>query len=205
MPDLPFIKYYCEKCGLVLKNKNICSLCNNNGSIFNKFIVVFNYKAPISKLIKNFKYYNNILNRKILGELLVDKILSSYKSNNKSNNENSFPEIIIPVPSYAKKLKSRGFNQSMELAIFLSERLNLKLDTAFIVKTKDTLSQVGLDREERLNNLANSFEIKNYTNYKHIAIVDDIVTTSATILALQKVIKNNISDIKVDIWCLAKK
>ena len=202
MKALPFISSNCYKCGIILENqKNICDFCETDISIakFNKFITVFHYQKPISKLIKDFKYKNNILNGKVLSNILKDKILSCYSK------DYNFPDVIIPVPSYGRKLKFRGYNQALEIARFLGKDLNLQVDTGFIIKSKETLSQVGLDSESRLHNLSDSFEIKSHKNYNHIAIVDDIVTTSSTILALNKIIKSNLLDVKIDIWCLAKK
>lgn len=205
LPSLPFLDSYCDKCGLPLnKEKNnkenlilICVHCENDISDFNKFVTVFNYKEPIRKLIKDFKYYNNILFQKVLGDFLFDKILSKYSDNN-------FPEVIIPIPSYKRKLRTRGYNQSIELARYLSKKLNIPLDLNYIIKIKDTKSQVGLDREARLQNLKESFVIKKIKNYNHIVIIDDVVTTGATVLNIKNIINSNDSNVIIDVWCLAK-
>jgi len=205
LPSLPFLNHYCEKCGLPLnkekdlneKKEILCVFCENHISDFNKFITVFNYKEPVRSLIKEFKYYNNILYQKVLGDLLFDKILSKYPNN-------FFPEVIIPIPSYKGKLKARGYNQAIELARYLSKKLNVPLDSNYIIKTKETLSQVGLDREARLQNLKESFCIRESKDYKHIAIVDDVVTTGATIINVKNIINSDTNNAIIDVWCLAK-
>lgn len=200
MSCLPFIDSYCEKCGLALNNTNknkVCIFCQDNVADFNKFITVMNYEEPIKTLIRNFKYHHNILYLKTLGELLKDKILSSYNLDN-------LPEVIIPIPSYAKKLKNRGYNQSIELARYLSKELKIPIDLDYLIKTKDTRSQVGLKKEERIYNVKNSFVINNPRNYKHIAIVDDVVTTFATVWSVKKTISNDINNVMIDAWCIAK-
>jgi len=205
LPALPFLNAYCEKCGLPLNkikevNEQIdvtCVFCANNISDFNKFITVFNYKDPIKTLIKEFKYYNNLVYQKALGDFLLDKILSKYSNN-------SFPQVIIPIPNYKGKLKSRGYNQAIELARYLSKKLNVPLDLNYVIKVKETLSQVGLDREERLQNLKDSFCIKESKNYRHIAIVDDVVTTGTTVINIKNIINSDINNVIIDVWCLAK-
>ena len=197
LPSLPYIKKSCEHCGIILKNSKVCNFCNTQMKEFNKFIAVFYYQPPIRSIIRDFKYYDNYLNGKVLSNMLADKILSSYNNSN-------FPEIIIPVPNYYKKLKSKGFNQAIEISKYLKKKLNIDIDNNFITKIKDTKSQASLDKDARVNNLINSFDIGSFKDYKHIAIVDDVVTTGSTIMIIKKLIQKVLIDVKIDVWCLAK-
>ena len=100
------------------------------------------------------------------------------------------PNIVIPVPLHASRLRSRGFNQSALLAGQVAKQLGVPLLANTLIRLRDTASQAGMNRAERLDNLRNAFAVRKETRIKNrrVLLVDDIITTSATIRAAASVL-----------------
>jgi len=103
------------------------------------------------------------------------------------------PDAIIPVPLHPKKLWKRGYNQAERLAAGISEIIGSPVYAKGLVKAKATASQTSLHRMERMNNVSGSFlQNPSYDlRDKHILLVDDVLTTGATLEACARVILNN--------------
>jgi len=115
-----------------------------------------------------------------LAELIKQRTLEKIKIKN---------PVFIPIPLSPKRLKERGFNQSELIAKCLSDNVI----TNVLYKTRETDSQVSLkDREKRLNNLKDSFGVKNpkLVANKNIILIDDVSTTGATITEAKKVLRD---------------
>ncbi len=92
-------------------------------------------------------------------------------------------DAIVPVPLHPKRLKERGFNQSALLARVLASRLRLPYHPTVLKRIKDTVAQAGLSRTARLANLKGAFLVPRprAIRDKRLLLVDDVVTTTATI------------------------
>ena len=119
------------------------------------------------------------------------------------------PEIIIPVPLHKKRLKERGFNQSVQIALPISKKLDIKINTSICRRIKNTKAQSLISVEKRKNNVKNAFEV-NFKSRKprdlkskHIAIIDDVITTGNTVKNLKKTLLDA-GFSKIDVWCCAK-
>jgi ComF family protein len=95
-------------------------------------------------------------------------------------------DIIVPVPLSLQGLRERGFNQSLLVARHLSKASGIPLEAGVLYKKKDTLPQVGLTRSARLQNLRGAFGTRNKINGKTVLLVDDVITTGATITECTK-------------------
>lgn len=113
-------------------------------------------------------------------------------------------DALVPVPIHPKKEFIRGYNQSTQIAIGISDHLNIPLETNLLKKVKHTESQTKRGRFARWDNVSNNFILqKNKINPKHIGIIDDVVTTGATIEALVRSIQENYPEIRISIISLA--
>ncbi|MDR0754245.1 MAG: ComF family protein [Prevotellaceae bacterium] len=94
-------------------------------------------------------------------------------------------DFIIPVPLHPKKQQSRGYNQSEKICNGLSESLKKPVDSKTVIRSEFTNTQTKKNRMERWRNVSNVFEIKNPEKLKdkHILLVDDVLTTGATLEA----------------------
>jgi len=100
--------------------------------------------------------------------------------------------VIIPIPLSRKKIKKRGYNQAEILGKCLSDKLSIKMETNVLYKIKETISQVEIkDRDKRLKNIKGVFVVKNPEIIKNkiIILVDDIITTGATLNEAGRVLK----------------
>lgn len=113
-------------------------------------------------------------------------------------------DLLIPVPIHPKKEFLRGYNQSEQIANGISEIMNIRVDNRFLKKRSHTGSQTKRGRFARWDNVVNNFILKKQKgNPKHIAIVDDVITTGATLEALIRSIQKNYPDIRISIISLA--
>ena len=124
---------------------------------------------------------------KTLAGILVEHLVIS----GKNTNEIWQNSVLIPVPLDKKKLKSRGYNQSEELAKELSEVLQIPMISDNLIKIKNTKPQMELKKEEREKNLGKAFKIKNSQTLlgKKIFLVDDVYTTGSTMDECAKTLK----------------
>ena len=184
MPLLPFNNgKICVKCSEPIGGEgSYCIHCKNELPLYKKNISVFLYKSPIDKMIRNLKYDN----KKYLSETLSNFIASEVVKM-----DTNF-DFVIPVPLYIDRFIKRGYNQSELLCETLKTKLNLNVDTEILIKSRDTRSQANLSRQERIDNLLNSFKVvdKNKIKGKTILLVDDVFTTGSTINECTKTLLN---------------
>tara|TARA_B110001450_G_scaffold75416_1_gene71825 strand:+ start:2522 stop:3208 length:687 start_codon:yes stop_codon:yes gene_type:complete len=113
-------------------------------------------------------------------------------------------DVIIPVPLHKIKLKSRGYNQVAGFGKKIAETLNIDYNDTTLKRIKNTTTQTMKDRLTRLKNLETIFEISEFKTLegKHILLVDDVITTGATIRACVKEL-NKIPNIKLSLAVMA--
>jgi len=115
------------------------------------------------------------------------------------------PDVLLPVPLANKRLRQRGFNQAAMLARWLSQSLDLPCEERVLRRIKDTGAQQDLDAKARKHNLRNAFSLMPDARIKdrHLALVDDVLTTGATAQALARLLMNA-GAARVDVYCLAR-
>jgi ComF family protein len=113
-------------------------------------------------------------------------------------------DLLVPVPIHPKKQFQRGYNQSEQLAMGISDILSVALDSDFLRKNAHTGSQTKKGRFERWDNVSSVFKIgKTRSIPQHIAIVDDVITTGATLESIIRTVQENYPDIRISIISLA--
>ena len=143
---------------------------------------VFYYSSIVKELIIRLKYKNDF----ICGEILAKYMLEVVK-----NNGMEF-DLISFVPMTKKALKNRGYNQSEFFAKYISQFCNTHV-SCNLFKTEDTKDQIGLNGDQRWDNMKNCFEIKEseFIKNKNILLVDDVITTGATAFHCAHILKEN--------------
>jgi len=194
--DLPTIinsrTINCSRCGNALqtvsvakgmiKNGATCGRCQTNTIFVDSTFSLFHYKMPIDYFIKQIKFHNSLVIADLLGKLMAHHIIQHKLQK---------PDAIIPIPLHFKRLRQRGYNQALEIAKPLSKHLNIPILSNHLVRNKHTRPQTDCSIKERKRNISNSFTVTNLPQYKNIAIVDDVITTGATINEAAKVLKQN--------------
>jgi ComF family protein len=114
------------------------------------------------------------------------------------------PQALIPVPIHRKRLAERGFNQSVELARPLARDLQIPLLLDAVQRQRATVPQFQLSGDERVVNVRGAFVLRAGTVLpKHVAIVDDVLTTGATVRELAKLLRKHGCE-RVEVWCAAR-
>lgn len=113
-------------------------------------------------------------------------------------------DFLIPVPLHYKRFRKRGFNQSEEICKGLSESMDVPISVDSLLRILDTKTQTKLSKAERQKNLNGAFKIKNSRELegKHVLLVDDVLTTGATIEECTKELKKT-KGVKVSVVTLA--
>jgi competence protein ComFC len=203
---------------LLFQKKYICFFCQNElqYTYFERFIepspldqlfwgrakisstyayVYFEKGKNVQPILHALKYKNKPEIGETLGVLIGEKIkdLPSFQN----------IDALIPVPIHPKKKFTRGYNQSEKIADGISSILKIPVIPDFIESLKQTSSQTNKNRFMRWDNVATKFSVKNKIKLNHIAIVDDVITTGATLEAIIKVILENNPEIRISIMSLA--
>ena len=113
-------------------------------------------------------------------------------------------EVIVPLPLFTSREKKRGFNQARVIAEWISTQLEIPVISDAVIRSKKTETQTNKSRIERWKNMESTFEITNQQliRGKHILLVDDVITTGASLEACALVLQN-ITGVRVSICCLA--
>jgi ComF family protein len=156
----------------------------------------FPKEGAIRQLIHQLKYKN----QKDISSYLGDWLGFELRECNYFNEI----DVIIPVPLHKSKLKSRGYNQVADFGKIIAKNLNATYNETSLIRIKNTTTQTMKDRINRLRYLDTIFEVSKCTSLqgKHILLVDDVITTGATIKACAKEL-NKIPDIKISLAVMA--
>ena len=170
----------CIRCGEQILNTSaiVCLNCKSSAPAFTQAFAPLLYKPPVSNLIRGLKYDN----KRYLAEALGGFILTSYIENNLSC------DFVVPVPLHLDRQRERGYNQSELLCGKLAEVIKLPIRTDIMERTKNTLSQADLEKQDRIKNVEEAFKVVNKKACKNaiILLVDDVYTTGSTLNACAK-------------------
>ena len=183
--SLPHNKTCCVRCALPLAedvgNTALCGRCIQNPPSFDYAYSLFRYEEDVIGLVHQLKFGEKISYSRTIGEMLLQQMLGTDEK----------PDCILPVSLHSSRLRQRGFNQSIEISRVLAKKLDLPIEHSAIVRQRRTVAQTGLDAKQRQKNIKGAFSVAGEINYKHVLIVDDVMTTGATVNELAKVLKTN--------------
>lgn len=170
----------------------MCGACLQHPPAFDHARAALVYTFPTDKLIQALKYGGQLALAKLLGELLAAAVADLPR-----------PHQIVPMPLHHARLKSRGFNQALEIAKIVSKRLAIPLAPDLIQRIVDTPLQAMLALDARHKNIKGAFACKHDLHGQHITIVDDVMTSGATLNELAKQLKRA-GAAEVDAWIVAR-
>ena len=186
----------CEQCGRpqrleVLENR-FCHQCRATKYYFSQARAVGLYDGLLREILAELKYRYRPELGEVLGKLLVEWV--------KLHREFHNFHWIVPIPINIQKLKMRGYNQAELLAKPLEKYLGIRLGNDIIIRAKNTESQNALSKEERFQNIKDAFRVVDASKIAgtKILLIDDILTTGATISEAARVLlRSGALEIKV--------
>lgn len=185
--------YQCASDFHELHLNGLCADCRVNPPAFDETLAPFLHRRAIRHLIIQLKFHRHHPSARLLGNLMADYLQKTAE----------LPDCIIPVPLHKNRYRERGFNQSIEIARILSKRLNVPLDLHSCTRHRDTAHQVGLNAEQRNENIKNAFSVSPTLQAKHVALIDDVMTTGSTVHELAAALKMA-GCLRVQVWVCAK-
>jgi len=200
--ELPRIEHACYQCGIPLAHtltqatdQVLCGQCLQKTPLYDRVISLLHYQPPVTWLVQQMKFHNKPSHAKLLSTLLLRRI---------QEDQLTLPEAIIPVPLHHKRQFQRGFNQSDEIARTLSKSLNCKLDRKLLKRMQNNRHQSGLNAKQRRQNVRGVFQLaNNKPAYRHVAVVDDVMSTGSTVNEIARVLKRA-GITRVDVWVVAR-
>jgi len=144
-----------------------------------------------------------IQNAKFNGDLVVAHALGQLLARNILEKEVTMPECIIPVPLHPLRLKLRGYNPALEIARPIAARLGVPVNMQICRRTRHTQPQTSLTIKQRRKNVRKAFCVTDNPGYRHVALIDDVITTGSTINELAKTLISA-GVIKIDAWSCAR-
>jgi len=171
-----------------------CEDCRQLPPPFNHTQTLLAYLYPVNKLIQATKFQQNLALLKFLGNRLATHLSITQP-----------PDVLIPVPLHPKRLRERGYNQSVELAKCIAKHHHLTIAYQACERCRNTPPQVTLPAWQRKTNLQDAFRVKYLKpHWQHIVLIDDVMTTGTTVTELAKeLVAAGISNIEV--WCCARR
>jgi ComF family protein len=175
LPQMPAA--LCPRCALPAPGASVCGACLKTVPHFDATHAVFRYEFPLDRLIQSLKYAHRLACAGFLGRMLTQVALPFR------------PSLIVPVPLSAARIAERGFNQALEIARPLLRALDVPVELAHIHRRRDTSPQAGLPWKQRAMNVRHAFECEIDLTGHAVLVVDDVMTTGATLGELAHTLK----------------
>lgn len=178
--DLPWLGPACPRCALPLSRPGqACGHCQAHPSGLDRCTALFSYAPPLDALVQQFKFGQRLYLARLFADLLAERMLDCAR-----------PDCIIPVPLHPSRQRERGFNQALEIARPLARQLGCALDYTSCRKIHSTPIQSRLTAAQRRHNLRGAFAMQRpLHNIRHVALVDDVMTTGSTLETLAKTLR----------------
>jgi ComF family protein len=191
---LPWLVDACSRCALPLPagmgTQLLCGACQQGPSPLQQVRATFRYAAPVDGLLRRFKFHQDLA----AGRLLSQLMLAHWQ-------RESCPQALVPLPLHRGRLRRRGYDQALELAKPLARALQLPLCTG-LRRARATAAQSELDAAARKRNVRAAFSATGPLPV-HVALVDDVMTTGATLQAAATALRRAGVE-RVDAWVCAR-
>lgn len=174
---LPFVRHTCQVCASELLAAGVCGACLSRPPAFDETLAVFRYESPIDRLIQSLKYGHDLTVADALGQLMAARSSAIVFDR------------MIPVPLHRRRLAERGFNQSWELGRAASRLHGCRMSHDLVQRARETTPQAGLKLKARRRNLRGAFEIAGRLDGETVLVVDDVMTSGATLDRLAEALK----------------
>ncbi|MBD8897843.1 ComF family protein [Rhodanobacter sp. DHG33] len=192
--ELPRNRNCCARCALPLAAAAaLCGECVRRTPPWDAAWAPFRYGWPLDRLESRFKFGHDLAAGRALAMLWQREPMPLPK-----------PALLLPVPLHRARLRQRGYNQAHELAKPLARHFGVPLRHDVLLRSRGTAAQTELDAAGRRRNVRGAFALRiGIPLPAHVAILDDVMTTGATVAECTRVLKR--AGVQgVDVWALAR-
>lgn len=199
---LPWNRCACPACALPLPQGGVCGDClrreaalarRGRAPALSSVHAAFVYAAPLDRLLPRFKFHRDLAAGALLSQLMTEAVASLPR-----------PDVVIPVPLHRSRLRRRGYDQALELARPLARSLDLPLRVDLLRRVRSTAAQSELSAPARRRNLKAAFAVTTGVALPaHVVLVDDVMTTGATLHAAAEALKRAGVQ-RVEAWVCAR-
>ncbi|MFY2762630.1 ComF family protein [Arenimonas sp. MALMAid1274] len=189
---LPWSPRACGRCALPLPAEGACPRCLRDPLPFAGCHAALVYGFPVDRLLPRFKFHADLAAGRLLSQLMFEGLRHAAR-----------PQALVPVPLHPSRLRQRGYDQALELARPLSRALALPLVADRLRRVRVTAAQSELDARARRHNVRSAFSVTPGALPAHVALVDDVMTTGATLAECAQALRRA-GVARVDAWVLAR-
>lgn len=191
--ELPIIPEPCVTCGAsAVRHAKLCRACATRHPPVDSTVCALAYAQPVDYLVGRLKFHRDLRVVPTLAGLLLRAAAGKTGA-----------DWLAPVPITPARLRTRGFNQALEIARVLSRRIEVRITRVVHRRRGAETPQSSLpDTAARRTNVAGAFEVRT-TIGGHVVIIDDVVTTGATVNELARCLKRAGAR-RVDVWAIAR-
>jgi len=194
--ELPWLMHSCSGCAIPLPvetQATFCPQCQKIHPHLDHCQALFGYLEPVDQWIQQLKFRQDLTAARLLGELMAENVAA---------NSEDQPLSLLPVPLHRARLRARGYNQSLEIARPLA-RKGYALKPDVCRKHKATAAQSDLPARKRRHNVRGAFSVTRPLQGERFLLVDDVLTTGATLNELARTLKNAGAE-RVEAWVIAR-
>jgi ComF family protein len=188
--ELPALPAHCPRCATPIPGGALCGDCLIRPPAFDHTTALWRYEFPCDRMIQALKYHARLALAGFFAGMLASKPLARV-------------DLIVPMPLHPTRLAGRGFNQAVEIARPLSRLIAIPAELHGARRVKNTVPQTDLPYEERAKNVRGTFACGLDLSGLAIAIVDDVMTTGATLNELARTLKLA-GAARVENWVIAR-
>jgi ComF family protein len=177
--DLPRLAgTLCPRCALPSPGAAVCGRCLADAPHYDATVAALAYRFPADTLVHALKFHSQLALAPLLGDLLLKCIPAGERV-----------DCVLPVPLSRERLRERGYNQAAEIARRVAKERRVRLELTVIIRERNTLAQSDLPWSDRARNVRGAFRCERSLDGAAIAVVDDVMTTGATLAELAATLK----------------
>lgn len=195
-PELPLLAAQCARCGIeMVSDVALCGRCAMALPAFHATFPGFAYQDVIERLVRRFKFHGDLAAGRLLADLLARRLVDQGAPR---------PQLMVPVPLHRRRRLRRGFNQSAMLCQDLSRWFAGLPWLEALKRQRPTATQSELPADRRSGNVRGAFALRRLPpGTRHVALVDDVMTTGATLNECARVLVQAGVE-RVDVWVVAR-